>query len=83
MPFTPLHLGPVILGALTGTLSHVTLDRLMHADITPLMPWSSANDWLGVVSMSTLQWGCLLAGALGAARWLIRAWRQRGGIDHA
>lgn len=73
--------GPVMLGAMSGTLSHVALDSLMHADMRPLAPWSSSNDWLGAVPMSALFWGCVLSGVLGAIVWAIRGWfeRSRGG----
>lgn len=76
--------GPVMLGALSGTLSHVALDSLMHADMQPLAPWSSANGWLGAIPMSALFWGCVLSGTLGAVIWLIRGWseRQRPGVEH-
>src|SRR5262249_33109243 len=33
-----LRLGPVAVGAVTGTWSHVLLDSLMHADIHPFAP---------------------------------------------
>ena len=33
----------VLLSALAGTWSHVVLDSVMHADITPWAPWSGAN----------------------------------------
>ncbi|NEX23483.1 hypothetical protein G3480_24875 [Thiorhodococcus mannitoliphagus] len=48
----------------------------MHADLTPLAPWSEANGWLGVVSGETLTVGCLLSGLLGLLTWLVLAWRR-------
>jgi hypothetical protein len=74
--------GPVMLGALSGTFSHIALDSLMHADMQPLAPWSSANDWLGMMPMSTLFGGCVLSGVLGAIAWLIRGWFERPGGRH-
>ncbi|NEX19887.1 DUF4184 family protein [Thiorhodococcus mannitoliphagus] len=66
----------VLAGATLGTLSHVWLDSLMHADITPLAPWSEANGWLGAVSVEALTIGCLLAGLLGLTAWLVLTWRR-------
>lgn len=74
--------GPVMLGAVSGTLSHVALDSLMHADIQPLAPWSSANGWLGAIPMSALFWGCVVSGTLGAGVWLIHGWFERPGGEH-
>lgn len=72
--FTP---GPVILGAFTGTLSHILLDSFMHADITPFAPWSNTNGLLGRVSVETLQDFCLFSGIFGAAIWAAARWRWR------
>lgn len=69
---------PVITGAFVGTGSHVVLDSLMHADIRPLAPWSSANGLLGLVSIGTLNQACLVAGIVGALAWLLTGWFRRG-----
>ncbi|NEV60395.1 hypothetical protein [Thiorhodococcus minor] len=66
----------VLTGAILGTVSHVWLDSLMHADLTPLAPWSDGNSWLGVVSGEALMVGCLLAGLLGLITWLVLAWHR-------
>ena len=76
--FTPVA---VIAGAFVGTLSHVLLDSLMHADLTPFTPWSDANGLLGLMSIPTVHQGCLVAGLLGLAVWLMVAWRQRRAIQ--
>lgn len=68
---------PAITGAFAGTLSHVLLDSLMHADISPLAPWSDSNALLGVVSVSALYQFCLLTGLLGGLGCIYRAWRER------
>ena len=68
---------PVLTGAFVGTLSHVILDTFMHADITPLAPWSNSNTLLGLVSVSALYQLCLLCGALGLVGWVYRARRQQ------
>ncbi|WP_295408053.1 DUF4184 family protein [uncultured Thiocystis sp.] len=71
----------VIAGAFVGTLSHVLLDRLMHADLTPFTPWSDANGLLGLMSIPAVHQGCLMAGLFGLAVWLMVAWRQRRAIQ--
>ena len=70
-------LGAVVVGAVLGTVSHVLLDSVMHADMTPWMPWSSANPWLGLVSVRTLHQFCVATGLVGLAGGLIVAWRHR------
>ena len=65
---------PLLLGALSGTLSNVALDSLMHADLQPLAPWSAANSWLGVIPLSALFWGCVLSGGVGALGWIVQRW---------
>ena len=59
--------GPGLAGALAGTLSHVMLDSIMHADIAPLAPWSGSNALLGFVSLGALHQLCVAAGLLGVA----------------
>src|SRR5262252_1352298 len=41
-----LRLGPVAMGALIGTWSHVLLDSLMASDVHPLAPFNDANPLL-------------------------------------
>ena len=62
-----LGLRPVVLGAVLGAWSHVALDSLMHADIAPLAPLTSANALLGAVGLGVLHGACLLAGLVGLA----------------
>lgn len=54
-------------GALIGAYSHVAIDSIMHLDMEPFAPFSSASPWLHIVSIETLQWLCVLAGAIGIA----------------
>lgn len=67
---------PVIVGAFVGTLSHVLLDSMMHADITPLAPWSTANGLLDLISVRTLHLFCLLSGLFGVLGWLFVGWQR-------
>lgn len=72
----------VLLSALAGTWSHVVLDSVMHADITPWAPWSGANGLYAWVSLSTLHGLCVAGMVVGAAVWMARRWlgRKRPGI---
>lgn len=60
----------VLSGALFGTLSHVVLDSLMHADIRPLAPLTADNPLLGLVSHDGVYVWCVVFGVAGAAAWL-------------
>lgn len=55
---------PVALGATTGTYSHIVLDSIMHADITPLAPFSDDNLLHQVVPLAALHWFCLGPGVV-------------------
>jgi membrane-bound metal-dependent hydrolase YbcI (DUF457 family) len=55
----------VAIGAALGAYTHVVLDSVMHRDIQPLAPFSSANWLLGIVSLSTLHIACLVLGGFG------------------
>ena len=61
---------PVFMGSALGAWSHVLLDSVMHSDITPFAPWSSANPLFQVISTTALHLGCVVAGAL-AVTWLV------------
>jgi hypothetical protein len=65
---------PAIVGALTGTVPHVALDSIMHADTTPLAPWSNANGLLGPVSISVLELWCVTTGLVGVVGWVVVGW---------
>lgn len=68
-----LPLPALTLGALLGAWSHVFLDSIMHADITPLAPFSNANTLLGLVSLRALHLGCMAAGLIALAWWALRS----------
>lgn len=63
----------VAAGALIGAWSHVLLDSIMHADITPLAPFSDANMLHGAISLRALHLSCIVAGTIGLAWWLHRS----------
>lgn len=70
-------IGPVVAGALFGTLSHVALDSLIHHDIQPLFPFSRANPMLGLLSHDNVYLLCSVAAALGTIAWVIVRWCSR------
>ena len=61
-----LPLAAVIVGAALGAFSHIVLDGIMHADMRPLAPWSAANPFLHIVSLSTLHLACIISAFAGA-----------------
>ena len=67
-----ISLTAATLGAFVGTYSHVLLDSLMHPDIQPLAPFSSANPLLGRISVLVLHLLCVAAGMLGLWAYLPR-----------
>ena len=71
-----LSIVSVITGALLGAWSHVLLDSIMHADITPLAPFSNENSLHGAISLRTLHLFCVVAGAIGLTWWLRMASRR-------
>ena len=61
---------PVLMGSALGAWSHVLLDSVMHSDITPFAPWSSANPLFQVISTTALHLVCAVTGAI-AVTWLL------------
>ena len=47
------------IGAITGALSQLILDSIMHKDMTPLFPFSNENIFLKIVSVENLRYICL------------------------
>jgi len=72
-----LTLGPVAVGALLGSFSHIVLDGVMHADMRPFSPWSDANPFLHAVPLGALHLGCVVSAALGGLLWLAVLRRQK------
>ncbi len=66
------------LSAFVGTLSHVVLDAIMHADMRPWMPITQSNGPLGLVTIETLHIVCLGLCILGAAGVWIRYANKTG-----
>lgn len=53
-------------GAFLGTFTHVALDSIMHFDMEPFAPISSANPLLRLVSVGWLHVFCVASGLVGA-----------------
>lgn len=49
-------------GALLGAFTHVFLDSIMHPDVAPLRPWTSANPMLHVIPTLALHILCVVLG---------------------
>jgi len=56
--------------ALIGTYTHVFLDSIMHLDIMPLSPMTTANPLLHAVGTDLLHVLCAALGVLGVLLWL-------------
>ncbi len=63
---------PVAIGAALGAWSHVVLDSIMHADITPFAPLSETNPLYQAISSRTLHIACLISGGLAGAWFALR-----------
>ena len=55
-----------LLSALIGTLSHISLDAIMHSDMNPFWPIQNGNSWLGLITIDQLHLLCLGLGLFGA-----------------
>jgi hypothetical protein len=64
-------------GAFFGTLSHLVLDSLMHHDIHPLAPFSSANPLLDLVSHDGVYRLCAVLGVIGTVAWGFGKWQVK------
>lgn len=62
------------LGAALGSYSHIVFDSVMHADITPLYPFSETNVLYQLIPLGTLHLFCIFAAILGLLILGIRQW---------
>jgi membrane-bound metal-dependent hydrolase YbcI (DUF457 family) len=62
---------PVFIGTFAGTYSHVFLDSIMHADMTPLAPFAEGNTLLHSLSYAGIHIVCVVSGILGLCAWVI------------
>lgn len=74
----PISKIAAVTGAFFGTLSHLVLDSLMHHDIHPLAPFSSANPLMDLVSHDGVYKLCVVLGVFGVATWFtIKRWGEK------
>ncbi len=74
--FIPLDSKPFFFSAIIGAWSHVFLDSLMHADMTPLYPFFANNFLLNRISLLSLHLGCVFSGGIGAVIWGVTKFRE-------
>ena len=55
----------VLLGAALSAYSHIVFDSIMHSDMHPWWPFSTANGLLHIIPLGYLHLACLAAGILG------------------
>nr|WP_237457370.1 zinc dependent phospholipase C family protein [Pseudomaricurvus sp. HS19] len=51
--------------AFIGTYTHVLLDSVMHYDVEPFYPFSTINQFQGLISIESLHKMCISGGAVG------------------
>ena len=67
----------VVTAALLGTLSHLALDAMMHADVAPFAPIAGGNPLLAALSPSAIHLVCIGTGIVGAVGLLaLRIWHD-------
>ncbi len=62
----------LVVGAMTGALTHPLFDGVMHRDIEPFQPWTAANPLQGAIGLGALHLGCLFAGIAGGVLLAVR-----------
>ena len=81
--FLPISWAVTFASAAIGTFSHVLLDSVMHRDVEPLWPLTSANPSLAIISVQALHWVCIGSGVVGVIMYFvlaIRMTRQNGSL---
>ncbi len=67
----------LLAGVLVGSLSHVAIDSIMHADLRPLWPFADGSPLYGWIAIDALHLACVIGGVIGAALWLLSALARR------
>ena len=70
-------LAAVVSGAVLGSYSHVFLDSIVHADMTPFAPWHGGNPQLHAIPATTVMLLCAGMGLTGVTVLLLAAVRRR------
>lgn len=66
-----------VAGALFGTLSHLLLDSLMHADMSPFFPFTKINPLLGLMQHDAVYKAMVVFGIAGALIWWLRQLKMK------
>lgn len=66
-----------VAGALFGTLSHLLLDSLMHADMSPFFPFTKINPLLGLMQHDAVYAAMVVCGIAGALIWWLRQLKMK------
>jgi membrane-bound metal-dependent hydrolase YbcI (DUF457 family) len=56
---------------LIGTYSHIFIDSIMHSDVLPLLPFSTASPLNGIVSIDALHVWCVVGAIVGGLAWFL------------
>lgn len=72
----PIAWWVVFVSAFIGSISHVLLDGIMHADVQPFFPITIQNPFLNFLTVSTLHKFCLYSGLVGAAIYYFIRWKS-------
>jgi len=70
-PYLPVTWRASFTSAFIGTYSHVLIDGIMHADITPLAPLTLRNPLHGLISIEALHAWCVISAIVGSAAFLL------------
>ena len=68
----PISWRASFLSAFIGTYSHIWIDSIMHPDVMPLAPLSSASPLHGVISIESLHMLCVLSALVGGMLYYVR-----------
>jgi hypothetical protein len=79
----PITWVAALIGGVTGGISHVLLDAIIHPDVSPFWPFSASNPFLTDSSFYLMHYACALLGLVGSLAWLTLAWHSRRGISRS
>ncbi len=69
-------LSAALLGGFLGGVTHALLDGIMHSDMRPFWPFSTANPLLGWTDLTTLHLFCVASGVVALLVLAARHWRR-------
>lgn len=70
--YLPIRWRVSFLSAFIGAYSHIGIDSIMHLDVMPLAPLSSASPLHGIISIESLHILCVLSAVVGGITYYIR-----------